>query len=98
MRPIGLTFKSGKRNRYSSDISGEIMLVHYCLSCEKISCNRIAGDDNAYAVLNLLNFGTDNNLAFKEKIKEFAIELLTIDYQEMVSIALLGKAYMDFIE
>lgn len=35
MKPIGLTNKK----------DGEIMLIHQCVKCGKISTNRIAGDD-----------------------------------------------------
>lgn len=40
MKPIGLTFKQEGYGR-----QGEIMLVHYCCSCQKISINRVARDD-----------------------------------------------------
>ena len=46
MEPIGLTFKHegvGKR--------GEIMLIHECESCQHISINRIARDDEEQAIL-----------------------------------------------
>lgn len=44
MEPIGLAFKKQKN---------EIMLVHKCLKCGKISQNRIAGDDNPEAILKI---------------------------------------------
>jgi DNA-directed RNA polymerase subunit RPC12/RpoP len=44
MEPIGLTFKKQK---------GEIMLIHKCLKCGKISLNRIAGDDSPEAILKI---------------------------------------------
>lgn len=31
------------------------MIIHLCLNCHKISCNRIAGDDNAYTIIKLLD-------------------------------------------
>jgi hypothetical protein len=40
MRPIGLTFRLESRGR-----RGEIMLIHACSGCHKISINRIAADD-----------------------------------------------------
>ncbi len=46
MEPIGLTFKHegvGKR--------GEIMLIHECESCQHISINRIARDDDERQIL-----------------------------------------------
>jgi hypothetical protein len=53
MKPIGLTLKK----------DGELMVVHLCLNCAKISCNRIAGDDNSYTIVQLLDspIGLDTN-------------------------------------
>ena len=42
MRPIGLTMKSK---------DGELMLVHVCEACQKISKNRIAADDNDFEII-----------------------------------------------
>ncbi|MBN2676585.1 MAG: RNHCP domain-containing protein [Anaerolineaceae bacterium] len=53
MRPIGLTCKPS-HNKYGS-ADGELMLVHRCLGCGKLSINRIAADDNAEALLIIFN-------------------------------------------
>jgi len=45
MKPIGLTTKK----------DGEIMIVHRCEKCGKISNNRIAGDDDTDKIIALLN-------------------------------------------
>jgi DNA-directed RNA polymerase subunit RPC12/RpoP len=52
MQPVGLTFKR-VRNRYGEAL-GELMLVHRCTECGKLSINRIAADDDGDAVLALL--------------------------------------------
>jgi DNA-directed RNA polymerase subunit RPC12/RpoP len=44
MRPIGLAFKK-TRKKYESNQAGELMLIHECTECGKISINRIAADD-----------------------------------------------------
>ena len=44
MQPIGLTVKRG-RNKYDVEINGELMLIHRCCECGKLSINRIAADD-----------------------------------------------------
>ena len=46
MRPVGLTFKHEGFGR-----QGELMLVHYCMDCEKLSINRIARDDDNDLIL-----------------------------------------------
>lgn len=46
MRPVGLALKrSGKK--YGGWQQGELMLVHECQECGKVSANRIAADDVA---------------------------------------------------
>ena len=32
---------------------GEWTLIHHCLTCDELSANRIAGDDNALALMRL---------------------------------------------
>lgn len=49
MQPIGLTVKQG-RGKYTTDLSGELMLIHRCSDCDKLSINRIAADDQAEIV------------------------------------------------
>ena len=48
MRPIALTFKHEGFGR-----EGELMIVHQCAQCQKISINRIARDDPEYLVMEL---------------------------------------------
>jgi hypothetical protein len=50
MRPVGLTIKNS-RNKYARIESGELMLVHLCTDCERISINRIAADDVPQAIM-----------------------------------------------
>jgi len=55
MMPIGLKFKNLKENPFTNRINGELMVVLACLGCNKISANRIAGDDNSYKLLQILD-------------------------------------------
>jgi len=55
MMPIGLMFKNLRENPFTNRVNGELMVVHACLGCSKISANRIAGDDNSYQILQLLD-------------------------------------------
>jgi hypothetical protein len=84
MQPIGLTFKDRKYNPFTQKTSGELMIVHLCLECGKISYNRIAGDDNVYSVLSLL----DNPNSRKD------ITTLTLKDREQVLIGLFGYNYI----
>lgn len=44
MRPIGLSLKRSPK-RYPARWGGELLLVHQCVACAKISLNRLAADD-----------------------------------------------------
>ena len=52
MEPVGLTFK--RRNKKYRPVAGELMLVHRCTGCETLSINRIAADDLAEVVMEVL--------------------------------------------
>ncbi len=45
MEPLGLTVKHTLK-RYQTEKQGELMLIHRCAACGKLSINRVAGDDN----------------------------------------------------
>lgn len=51
MRPVALTLKQDG-NKYAVD-SGEVMLVHACAECGKLSINRIAADDDNELILEI---------------------------------------------
>jgi len=54
MKPIGLKQRS----------DGEIMIIHECLSCGKISPNRIAGDDIPETIISLLSVECNTHRKF----------------------------------
>ncbi len=51
MRPLGLTMKPG-HNKYAPG-GGEMMLVHLCVDCGRVSLNRIAADDDAQTLMEI---------------------------------------------
>jgi len=66
------------------------MIIHLCLSCGKISVNRIAGDDNEYQLLLLLE---ESNLESKtiHNLINMEIKLLTLADKEAVLNNLFGS-------
>lgn len=72
------------------------MLVHYCLACGRISCNRVAGDDNAYAIICLLKDSRPVDDLAAIKLLELNIRLLAPDDEDLVSRALMGNQYQTF--
>ena len=55
MEPLGLTFKREGWDKFTKKPKqGEIMVVHHCLRCGKISINRIAADDQPEEIIKIL--------------------------------------------
>jgi hypothetical protein len=89
MRPIGLTIKK-TRKKYGPE-TGELMLIHQCESCGKISINRIAADDQNERVIEVFkeSFGLD--AALKAKLEEDGIQLLNAADAKEVRSQLFGS-------
>jgi hypothetical protein len=52
MKPIGLTLKR-TRKKYGMAQYGELMLIHQCEDCGRLSVNRIAADDDTHLIFDL---------------------------------------------
>jgi hypothetical protein len=87
MEPIGLTFKN----------DGELMIVHRCLNCAKISCNRIAGDDNTHVITCLLDKSGSLENETVTKMSGLGIKLLIQDDKQEVLTGLLGYDYEKYL-
>ncbi|MBI5358356.1 RNHCP domain-containing protein [Candidatus Amesbacteria bacterium] len=79
MRPIGLTFKAEGQDRYGHEKQGELMIIHDCQGCHKISINRIAADDDADAIINVFNDSLNMLQAAKLFLASKTIWLLSGD-------------------
>ena len=75
MEPVGLTVKKIKK-KYGNP-TGELMLIHRCLGCGKISINRIAADD-------------DSNVLYKVFEASFRLDNFTRDRLQAEGIDILG--------
>lgn len=86
MEPIGLTFKHEGYGKV-----GEIMLIHLCSVCQKISINRVARDDPEYKILQIFNepFGLPE--AIKTRLAKNKIYLLNEADKQELSIQLFGN-------
>ena len=76
MEPIGLTFKKESQNKYKKDKQGELMLIHQCLKCGKISINRLAADDDNQAILEVFEQSKQMDLEQRQQLKVQGIKLL----------------------
>jgi hypothetical protein len=54
MLPVALTWKRSPK-KYARPGDGELMLVHRCRDCDRLSINRIAADDDNALILSLLH-------------------------------------------
>ena len=91
MEPIGLTFKQEGKNKYGKTKQGELMLIHECLGCRKISINRIAGDDDPKIILKIFKQSEKLDSGLKKKIKEENIKLLEKKHEKEILAQLFGK-------
>jgi len=75
MEPIGLTFKA-TRKKYNLENHGELMVIHRCTGCGKISINRIAADDSAGALSELYRCSCELTAEIISDLRHSGIEPL----------------------
>lgn len=93
MKPIGLMFKQEGMDKYGKQKQGELMLIHECTQCGKISINRIAGDDSPEAILGVFEESKKINPEKNKQLKQDDIRLLTEEDKEEIFIQLFGKSF-----
>jgi hypothetical protein len=86
MKPIGLTFKHEGYNRV-----GEIMLIHLCSVCPKISINRIARDDPEDQILQIFTQSFNLSGLVRQRLDMAGIYVLTENDKRQLSVQLFGK-------
>ncbi len=75
MEPIGLTVKRSK-NRYAIDAPGELMLIHRCRDCGKVSINRIAADDLVERLMGIYHSSLSLDDVIHQQLEADGIRLL----------------------
>jgi DNA-directed RNA polymerase subunit RPC12/RpoP len=91
MEPIGLTFKQEGKDKYDKIKQGELMLIHKCLACSKISINRIASDDNPKTILKILKKSKKLNFIEKKQLQGQGILILTDKDKGKILVQLFGS-------
>jgi DNA-directed RNA polymerase subunit RPC12/RpoP len=89
MRPVGLTLKR-TRNKYARAESGELMLIHQCLGCGRLSINRIAADDHSEGLLAVFNSSGELTPELQGQIAAQEIRLLGVNDLNIVLTRLYG--------
>ena len=90
MRPVGLALKRTHK-KYGRAV-GELMLVHLCVDCGKVSLNRIAADDDVDKV-----WGIFANLPGQEgqvlaQVRESGVDPLDLTASGLVQAQLFGRS------
>jgi hypothetical protein len=89
MEPIGLTVKQ-RQNKYGSWSNGELMLIHRCSNCDRISINRIAGDDLSIKLMEIYHASNGMDPLTRNKLEESGIWLLQGTDHKLVITQLYG--------
>lgn len=88
MQPVGLTVKHSHK-RYGNGL-GELMIVHHCKECDRVSANRIAADDVAETIYELYEDSLQDPLITEE------VSLLTGEERALVRARLFGSPSMRY--
>ena len=88
MRPVGLTFKRGGK-KYGKD-QGELMLVHQCEECGKVSINRIAADDIADHIYEIFEQSASLNKSARTLIEQSGVQIAARTDERLVRARLYG--------
>ena len=91
MEPIGLTVKQG-RNKYADCGYGELMLIHRCSNCDRISINRIAADDLSVMLMEIYHLSKWMDPIIQHKLEESGISLLQGTDHKLVITQLYGTS------
>lgn len=98
MQPISLVFKNLRVNSFTGRDNGELMIVHKCMSCGRISPNRIAGDDDEYQILLTLKESINLNKEMTIQLKNLGLKLITASNKEAAFITLFGINYENYLK
>jgi hypothetical protein len=93
MAPVGLTLKR-TRKKYRQANGGELMLIHRCDDCGKLSINRIAADDDPQAIFAVFRGSFEPGGALQshltDSLAQQQIQALDQDDLEIVGLRLFG--------
>jgi hypothetical protein len=90
MQPVGLTMKQIHK-RYGQNHQGELMLIHLCTGCGKVSINRIAADDDTLEIFKTyVNSFVTGEVIRNSLISEGISMLSTMDH-DLIQTQLFGS-------
>jgi hypothetical protein len=89
MEPVGLAIKKTNK-KYARVCQGELMLVHRCTGCGKISTNRIAADDIAEFIYEIFKISLALDEYAREQINQSGVQVLQPADEKLVLNRLFG--------
>jgi hypothetical protein len=84
-----MTVKRSQK-KYSRDKPGELMLIHLCVECGKLSINRTAADDDAGLLLDVFDGSLHNEYGLLERMESSGIDVLGAADAGLIHARLLG--------
>jgi hypothetical protein len=90
MKPLGLTLKKTHK-KYIRPGQGELMLIHQCETCGKLSINRIAADDDTQALWDLFVQSEQLDEPARQRLQQESIDLLQAADAMLVKNQLYGR-------
>ena len=93
MQPIGLTIKPS-RNKYGGLSVGELMLIHRCSQCGKLSINRLAADDLVEKLMELFYAPFELDPLTQQQLAASEIHILQRAEWKIVVCQLLGAHHI----
>jgi hypothetical protein len=93
MEPIGLTCKQTNK-RYGQNDQGELMLIHRCTGCDKVSINRIAADDDIQVISRIFEKSLLVEMDVREMLNDKDVLLLGVHDSSRVYRQLIGLSSM----
>lgn len=92
MAPVGLALKASYK-KYQQSHQGELMLIHRCQDCGKISINRIAADDIAENIYEVFLCSLQAPVQARAQLEKEGIRALRWEDEEIVLARLFGQSY-----
>jgi hypothetical protein len=97
MQPVGLTLKRIQK-KYLSENQGELMLIHQCGDCARLSINRIAADDDNDLILAIFEHSFTMDRTLRAQIEAMGIRALSESGREIVLTRLFGQVMADGVQ
>src|SRR4030042_2158569 len=84
MEPIGLTMKQ-RQTKYGYVSNGELMRIHRCSNCDRISINRIAADDLSVRLMEIFHASVGMDMNTRQRLQTSGIRMLQGTEDKLVS-------------